>query len=152
MAITLAGLGNRFRPLHSILAEKDQGFSATLDRMVRRPVLACLLAIAPWCAAAQDSLPPGILLLSRIKRHVREEMGRLPDYPCLETSQRYRSGAAGRGGLKPYDTMRVEVLYSGDKELYAAPGAHDFRSDGPDAFAAGGLLGPALFDLRLRTI
>lgn len=46
-------------------------------------------------AVAQD-LPPGVLLLSRIKRHVKEELQRQPNVICLETVQRKHKSARGK--------------------------------------------------------
>jgi hypothetical protein len=120
--------------------------------MTRPGSLAILLAVLPWGASAQDLLPPGVLLLSRIKRHVREELTHLPDYTCLETIERYRSGPSGKGGLKPMDTVRVEVLYTGKEEYFAAPGERNFRDANPAAYAAGGLNGTGIFALHLRTL
>src|SRR5581483_5401484 len=117
--------------------------------MTLRAGLLALLLLGP--AAAQDGLPPGVLLLSRIKRHVREDLGRLPDYTCLQTAQRYH-GAADKPAAQSRDVVRLEVLYAGDKEMYGAPGARTFQNDDPAAFTGGGLSGTGLFALHLRTI
>ena len=125
-----------------------------LSQMVRR-FLAVLLLVALFGARAQigpDGLPPGVLLLSRIKRHVREQLARLPDYTCLETSQRYQRGAGPKEVLKPLDTMRLEVLDSGDKELYAPPGARNFQTEHPGEFTHAGLSGTGVFSLALRNL
>src|SRR5215469_1385219 len=125
-----------------------------LSQMVRR-FLAVLLLVALFGARAQigpDGLPPGVLLLSRIKRHVREQLTRLPDYTCLETSQRYQRGAGPKEVLKPLDTMRLEVLDSGDKELYAPPGARNFQTEHPGEFTHAGLSGTGVFSLALRNL
>jgi hypothetical protein len=125
-----------------------------LSQMVRR-FLAVLLLAAPFGARAQDGpdgLPPGVLLLSRIKRHIREDMAHLPDYTCLQTSQRYQRGAGPKEVLKPLDTLRLEVLDSGDKELYAPPGARNFQKDHPGEFTNTGLSGTGVFSLALRNL
>jgi hypothetical protein len=101
--------------------------------------------------AAQD-LPPGVLLLSRIKRHLRDELTHLPDYTCLETAQRQVRSAGAKSDLKPMDTVRLEVLYTGTHELYAAPGDLDFRENRPSAFTAGGLSASGLFGMFLHAI
>ena len=46
----------------------------------------------------------------------------------------------------------LEVLNTGSKELYASPGAVDFRDDQPAAFTAGGLSGTGMFGLFLSTL
>src|SRR5881397_483021 len=93
-------------------------------------IRAAILAVLALALGAQD-LAPGVLLLSRIKRHTRQELTHLPDYTCLETAQRQSRPAGGRGDLKPVDTVRLEVLYTGKRELYAAPGDLDFSAERP---------------------
>jgi hypothetical protein len=125
-----------------------------LSQMLRR-FFAVLLAVAPLGAPAQDGpdgLPPGTILLSRIKRRVAEELARLPDYTCLQTAQRYHKGAGKKEVLKPLDTMRLEVLDSGDKEMYAPPGARNFQKEHPGEFTTSGLSGTGIFSLTLRNL
>ena len=111
---------------------------------------AAFLAAAAVAALAQE-LPPGVLLLSRIKRHVREEMAQLPDYTCLQTAARYARRRGSRA-LQPLDTMRLEVLESGHKELFAPPGAHDFDRDRVSGMAPIGLSGDGIFALYLESL
>jgi hypothetical protein len=108
-------------------------------------------ALTPNVVDAQD-LPPEILLLSRIKRHVREDVARLPDYTCLETAQRLLRPAGSNTVAKLHDIVRLEVLYTGRRELYASPGDRDFREDHPSVFTNGGLSGSGLFASFLRTL
>ena len=125
-----------------------------LAQMVRRFPVA-FLAVASLAAVAQDAsdgLPPGVLLLSRIKRHMREELAHLPDYTCLQTAQRYDKPAGTKGVLKLFDTLRLEVLDSGDKELYAPPGARRFQADSPGEFTTAGLSGTGIFSLSVRDL
>jgi hypothetical protein len=56
-------------------------------------------------AAAAQGLPPGTLLLARVKAHMREELARLPNCSCLETVQRDYQPAGGK--LRPLDTIRL---------------------------------------------
>src|ERR1035438_10779878 len=49
-----------------------------------------------WAAAAQSLLPPGVLLLARVKAHTREELARLPNCSCLETVRRDHQPAGGK--------------------------------------------------------
>lgn len=102
-------------------------------------------------AGAQDTdLPPGVLLLSKIQRHVKAELEHLPAYTCLETVERSRSGRAGR--LDPVDTVRLEVLYNGGRELYASPGARVFGDGAPSSFVSGGMIGDGVFATHLFSI
>src|SRR5579872_6546741 len=94
----------------------------TADLAVRATLSLALLLMAPVPAAGQDvELPPGILLLSQIKRHVKQDLAHLPEYTCLETVERSGTvvGPKGQvGKLSPLDTLRLEILYTGSKELY----------------------------------
>lgn len=66
-------------------------------------------------AAGTQDLPPGVLLLSRVKDHFKEDMQRLPDISCLETVEREHQEP--RGKMRPLDTVRLEVLTNGHEEL-----------------------------------
>src|ERR1041385_5642152 len=114
-------------------------------------VRATIPALLVLALGAQD-LPPSVLLLSRIKRHMRQELTHLPDYTCLETAQRQARPAGSKGDPKPMDVVRLEVLYTGKHELYAAPGDLDFREERPSAFVAGGLSASGLFGMFLHAI
>jgi len=80
-----------------------------------------------WAAAAQSLLPPGALLLARVKVHMRAELARLPNCSCLETVRRDHQPAGGT--MRPLDTIRLEVLYSDHHELYASPGDRGFSDN-----------------------
>lgn len=123
--------------------------------MTTRSLLAILawFWLAPVLAGAQNTdLPPGVLLLSKIRHQVQAELEHLPSCTCLETVERSRS--AGRPGarLEPVDTLRLEVLYNGDRELYASPGARVFGDEGPASFVAGGMIGDGVFATHLYSI
>src|ERR1035441_1926769 len=103
-----------------------------------------------WAAAAQG-LPPGALLLSRVKAHTREQLARLPNCSCLETVRRDEKPAGGVMG--PLDTIRLEVLYSDHHELYASPGDRRFGDNNqPADFVAGGTTSNGHFALYLSEI
>ncbi|HTS65188.1 MAG TPA: hypothetical protein VMH28_24365 [Candidatus Acidoferrales bacterium] len=115
-------------------------------------LLAAAVALGGWSAAAQnqDLFPPGVLLLSRVQRHVREEIARLPDISCLETLQREHQAAGGK--LRPLDTVRIEVLSNGSHELYASPGERRFSEDHPVRFIGSGVIGDGFFGLYLKEV
>ena len=100
-------------------------------------------------AIAQD-LPPGVLLLSRVKRHVQEELQRLRNITCLETVQREYQPPKGK--MRPLDTISLEVLTNGHTELFASPGARKFSAHHPISYAGSGVLGNGLFGLYLKDI
>ena len=104
-----------------------------------------------WCSAASaQGLPPGVLLLARVKAHMRETLARLPNCSCLETVHREHQPAGGR--MRPLDTIRLEVLYSDRKEYYASPGDRRFDDSSPSAFIGSGTIGNGHFALFLSEV
>jgi len=100
-------------------------------------------------AIAQDLLPE-VLLLSRIQRHIREELQHLPNITCLETTQREYRPAQGK--MRHLDTVRLEVLTDGNRELYASPGDRKFSEQHPISYAGSGTLGDGFFGMYLKAI
>ena len=98
---------------------------------------------------AQD-LAPEVLLLSRVKTHMREELQRLTSISCLETVEREHQAAKGK--MRPLDTIRLEVLTNGDRELFASPGDRKFSENHPMSYAGSGALGDGLFGPYLKDI
>lgn len=125
-------------------------------------VVAHLALVSGGTVAQELQFPPGVLLLSRIKRHVRDELEHLPAYTCLETVERSTNAVQKLPGashktpakpeLRPLDTIRLEILYTGHKEMYASPGARTFGDEGPGAYIASGMIGDGLFAGHLHTI
>lgn len=112
------------------------------------------LALAVFVLAAlplpaQDLLPPEVLMLSRIRAHVKQSLDHLPDCTCVENVSRF--GKAPGKDIKPIDTVVFQILFSGDKELFSWPGDTKWQ-DNPFTFVSGGLLGNGLFALHLRSI
>jgi hypothetical protein len=93
-------------------------------------------------AIAQD-LPPETLLLSKVKRHIQEELQHLPNISCVEAVQREYQAAKGK--MRPLDTIRLEVLTNGHTELFASPGDRKFSERHPISFAGSGVLGTGVF-------
>ena len=80
-----------------------------------------------------------MLLLSRVKNHVKkEELRHLPNISCLETVQGDFQPAKGK--MRPLDTVRLEVLTDGGKELFASPGGRKFSERHPISYAGSGML------------
>jgi hypothetical protein len=79
---------------------------------MKRASFALAAVILAGAAIPQD-LPPGVLLLSRVKNHVREELQRLENISCIETIERERQPPKGK--MRPLDTIRLEVLFNDDK-------------------------------------
>jgi hypothetical protein len=115
--------------------------------MRRAPALFLLAAV---CLPGQD-LAPGVLALSRIRARVRQAVDRLPDCTCVETVDRYWKPAASEKEIAPVDRVVLQVLFSGGKELFAAPGDTRWDAD-PMAFLASGLMGNGLFAVDLKVV
>jgi hypothetical protein len=107
-----------------------------------------LLLLAVVCLPAQD-LPPGVLALARIRARVRQAVDRLPDCTCVETVDRSWKPAGKE--IKPVDRAVLQVLFSGGKELFAAPGDTRWEAD-PMALLASGMMGNGLFALNLKIV
>ena len=98
----------------------------------------------------QDLLPPGILLLSRVKQHIKQEVERLPNISCLETVQREVQPPGGKP--RPLDTVRLEVLATGNHEFYASPGERKFSEQHPVRYTGSGVIGDGFFGLYLKEV
>ena len=108
-------------------------------------------AIVVSAGLPAQEIAPEVLLLSRIRDHHREELAHLPDYTCTETIRRFRKGAGPKDVLKPFDTVRLEVLFAEGHELYASPGTRRFSTD-PSQFIGSGLIGTGIFATWLRSL
>ena len=113
----------------------------------RKRILLLLLLAS---AAGAQSLPPEVILLARIKSHLREELSRMPNYTCLETISRFRG--APHAQLKPLDRVRLEIVYSNHQEYFGSPGDREIGVDDPRAFIGGGMIGNGLFAMTLNNI
>jgi hypothetical protein len=91
-------------------------------------------------------------LVARIKAHVREELSRLPDYACLETIARFHKPAQRASKMIRLDTVRLEVLYSGDREWYGSPGDISLHELNPKELIGSGIIANGPFALFLRMI
>ena len=116
--------------------------------MKRGILFAAALALAAPVSAQEDLFPPGVLLLSRVQRHVKEELARLPNISCIETVQR-EIQQPGRQ-MRPLDMVRLEVLTDGVHELYAAPGERKFSDGHPVRYVGSGMIGDGYFGLYLK--
>jgi hypothetical protein len=114
--------------------------------------LTVLFLVIASTAVAQN-LAPEVILLARIKAHLREELSRVPNYTCLETVSRFRKGErAGDARWKPLDRVALEIVYANGKEYYGSPGAREINVDNPGAFVGSGMIGNGMFALTLNNI
>jgi len=107
-----------------------------------------LLFFAIFCLPAQG-LPPEVLTLARIRGRVRQTLDKLPDCTCIETVDRFRKPAGKE--LQPFDRVVLEILFSGDKELFTVPGDTRWEAN-PSAFLASGMMGNGIFATQLQSI
>lgn len=113
---------------------------------------ALLFGMAAVFPAAADDAWDKVLLLQKAKRHIAEATKQLPDYTCIQTSARFRKKSGENEQERQLDTLVLEVLNAGDKELFASPGAKGFQSEDQRAYTGHGLTGTGSFGLFLRTI
>ena len=121
-------------------------------------IIGALIGLA--CAAAGQAVAPEVLLLARIKAHLRKELSHLPNYTCLETIDRFqkeyvrpaRFRSKNKSKMQALDTVRLEVAYSDRREWYGSPGARNFTDDNPAAFIGSGMIGTGAFALTPRNL
>jgi hypothetical protein len=99
---------------------------------------------------AGDQIPAHVLDLARIKRHMTDELNRLPNYTCLETMDRY--SAVQRGKMKPLDRIRIQVAIVDSKELYSWPGARRFEDRGLTEMVNNGFISDGDFVAMARNV
>jgi hypothetical protein len=76
--------------------------------------IAAGLVCATWLAA-QGELPREVVLLGRIKQHMRERLQQVPNYTCLETVERMSQQSSAAKVLFIQDTTRF--TYAGEDEI-----------------------------------
>jgi hypothetical protein len=77
-------------------------------------------------------------LFQRIKAHMSEHLARLPNYTCHETINRF-----GRRGsnFQHLDTVDLDVVFTGGRELYSRSGADDFQEAPVEKLVSSGTIG-----------
>ena len=103
------------------------------------------------CAGAPQDFAPGVVMLARIKAHLRDGVSHLPDYTCLETITRFHRESVHER-LKPLDTVRLEIVYSGHHEWFGSPGEPKLGTGDPSRFVGSGLIGGGVFASTLNNV
>lgn len=116
--------------------------------MLTLRVAAFVLSLA-IAVGAQDVTADRVLL-SRVLQRVGDDLKLQRDVSCLETISREFKPATGK--LRPLDTVQLEVLTTGHKELYASPGARNFSENPPIDFVGSGVIGDGFFGLYLAKL
>jgi hypothetical protein len=106
--------------------------------------------LVPSPGAAQEVTPQRILL-ARIKMHMKDAVGHLPNYTCVESITRYRKEAR-RGWFLPLDRVLLEVGYNGAKERYNAFDQPGNAEEDPAAFIAAGMIANGLFGITVNNL
>ena len=117
------------------------------DRYAASLLLAWALAAQghnPLTDSRQDPLPDWVLQLSRVKRHLKENFERIPNYVCQETVERFER-RAGQPQARQVDILHFDVAHVADKELLALPGAGGFEDKELSTYMSSGVLGTGMF-------
>jgi hypothetical protein len=116
---------------------------------MRRLPMVWFLAAASLCCG-QDPFER-VLQLSRIRHKMADALNHMPDYTCLGTTERAQQRPRDRG-LKLVDTIRYEIAHTGDKELWAWPGAASFEDTPITSMVQSGSFGFGDFVLHARSV
>jgi hypothetical protein len=97
-----------------------------------------------------SELPKELLDLVQIKQKMPQNLTHLPDFTCVETMQRSRK-TVDAAEFSLVDSLKLEVLYSGNKELHAWPGSRTFEERNP-RFADSGMFSDGEFASRAQGV
>jgi hypothetical protein len=90
-----------------------------------------------------------VLTLARVMSHIAEQMKKVPAYTCVqETVRTARAPSAKK--FERVDRLRLEVVLSGNRELYAWPGDSDFSDAAINELVRGGAINSGSFGLFTR--
>lgn len=109
-----------------------------------------LFLIALEACRAQQELAPELMLITKIKLKVADNLNRLPNYTCEQTIERSRRVMPGRK-FEMLDTVRLEVALVEHKELYGWPGANRM-AESELSNLVGGTIGNGDFGLLAHSI
>jgi hypothetical protein len=106
-----------------------------------------IVFLAAVCAA-QPGPPAGESRLPEVRAKMAQALKSLPDYLCLETTERLR---ASHANARPdaLDTVELEVAHVGDKEMYSWPGRNMFAATDLARALPGGLVGTGAYASQL---
>ena len=98
----------------------------------------------------EQTLPPDLDLISRVRIRMAENLTRLPNYTCLQTIERSRRKPGG-ARFEPVDRVRLEVALVEGKEVFGWPGG-DKIAESEITNLVGGTIGNGDFALFLKSI
>jgi hypothetical protein len=109
------------------------------------------LLLAGLCAALYSSAASPQDLVDRIREHMRDYISHLPDYTCRVTLERStRRNARAEFALS--DRLRLEVAYTGGRELYAWPGDARFEAGIADLLPGHGMGSEGSYAMHIRNL
>lgn len=110
-----------------------------------------------WAALSADAdsvstkAAPGDALFSQVRSKMIANLSRLPNYTCLQTTERsVRRPPSRRYEL--VDMVRLEVALVDGKELFSWPGAGKFEDKEISQIVSGGAIGNGTFALHAKSI
>lgn len=110
-----------------------------------------VLLIGSMPSRGQPDIPADVLTLARVKSRIAGQIQRLPTYTCLQETLRTARQPGGKK-FERVDRLRLEVVISGDRELYAWPGDYNFSDTSITELVRGGAIGSGSFGLFTRQL
>jgi hypothetical protein len=109
-----------------------------------------VLCVSAACAGQQPQLSPELAILNRTRQRMAQDLERLPNYICLETTERSVRRQPNRELFS--DRIRVEVAFIGMKEMFSWPGSAKFDYTSPGEMVPGGASGFGTFGAWVHSI
>ena len=118
---------------------------------MKLPPIAIALGLAGASLLAGQDLPQWVLSLAAVKRHMRAELERLPNYMCAETVER----SERRNQASPFKQqtrLDLEVALVGGQEMLALGGASEFAEARPETYIREGAFTTGMFSALTRNL
>lgn len=104
-----------------------------------------------WALLGVRAQEPAEGVLERIQAKMKENLARVPDYVCLQTIER-SSRDSERAPAKVLDTLRLEVGFVGDKEVFSWRGARRFEEKELGEMIGAGVVGTGSFAIHAANV
>jgi hypothetical protein len=108
-----------------------------------------VLAMAGLPLAAQS---PDSGLAQRLREHLSQYLLKLPNYTCVQTTERWRRGLEDCGRCERMDRVRLEVAVINGREMFGYPGSAGFGQFDPAELLPEGAAGRGDFAGTLAAI
>ncbi|MGD0200817.1 MAG: hypothetical protein ABSD27_08720 [Bryobacteraceae bacterium] len=97
-----------------------------------------VLAMAALPLAAQS---PDSGLAQRLREHLSQYLLKLPNYTCVQTTERWRRGLEDCPQCERMDRVRLEIAVINGREMFGYPGSAGFGQFDPVKLLQGGVAG-----------